>query len=69
MDEIYKLGLTSLFVEIGMLVTKKFKIDTKYAQLDTTSFHLQVEYKSEETAEKNEKIIQQRPKNICIGQT
>ena len=28
MDDIYKLGLTNLFIEIGLLVIKKFKIDT-----------------------------------------
>ena len=26
MDDIYKLGLTNLFIEIGLLVIKKFKI-------------------------------------------
>ena len=39
MDEIYQLGCTSLFIEIGLLVTKKFKIETKSAHLDSTSFH------------------------------
>jgi hypothetical protein len=28
MDEIYQLGLTSLFIELGLLVTKKFEIET-----------------------------------------
>jgi hypothetical protein len=27
MDDIYQLGLTNLFIEIGLLVIKKFKID------------------------------------------
>ena len=40
MDDIYKLGLTNLFIELGLLVIKKFKIDTSYAHLDSTSFHL-----------------------------
>jgi transposase len=44
MDDIYKLGLTNLFIEIGLLVIKKFKIDTSYAHLDSTSFHLHGEY-------------------------
>jgi transposase len=48
MDEIYQLGLTSLFIEIGLLVTKKFKIETKSAHLDSTSFHLHGEYKSQD---------------------
>ena len=38
MDDIYELGLTNLFIEIGLLVIKKFKIDTSYAHLDSTSF-------------------------------
>jgi len=63
MDEIYKLGLTSLFVEIGLLVIKKFNIETKYAHLDATSFHLQVEYNQIESTENN----QQRPILITKG--
>ena len=54
MDEIYKLGLTSLFVEIGLLVIKKFNIETKYAHLDATSFHLQVKYNQIESTENNQ---------------
>ncbi|NEP06737.1 MAG: DUF4277 domain-containing protein [Okeania sp. SIO4D6] len=30
MDDIYQLGLTNLFIEIGLLVIKKFNIETKY---------------------------------------
>jgi Transposase len=44
MDDIYQLGLTNLFIEIGLLVIKKFKIETSYAHLDSTSFHLHGEY-------------------------
>ena len=51
MDDIYKLGLTNLFIEIGLLVIKKFKIDTSYAHLDSTSFHLHGEYNNIEIAE------------------
>ena len=54
MDKIYKLGWTSLFVEIGLLVIKKCNIETKYAHLDTTSFHLQVEYNQIESTENNQ---------------
>ena len=36
MDDIYKLGLTNLFKEIGLLVIKKFKIETLFAHLDST---------------------------------
>ena len=57
MDSIYKLGLTNLFIEIGLLVIKKFKIDTSYAHLDSTSFHLHGEYNNIETSEND----QERP--------
>ena len=68
MDEIYKQGLSSLFVEIVLLVIKKFKIETKYNHLDATSFHLHGEYKGEEIKEENqEEIIKQRPIFITKG--
>ena len=51
MDDIYKLGLTNLFIEIGLSVIKKFKVDTKFAHLDSTSFHLHGEYNNIEIAE------------------
>ena len=57
MDNIYQLGLTNLFIELGLLVIKKFKIETLYAHLDSTSFHLHVEYNNIETAEN----YQERP--------
>ena len=55
MDDIYKLGLTNLFIEIGLLVIKKFKIDTLFAHLDSTSFHLHGEYNNIEIAENDQK--------------
>merc|ERR1712117_950574 len=55
MDDIYKLGLTNLFIEIGLLVIKKFKVDTSYAHLDSTSFHLHGEYNNIEIAENDQK--------------
>ena len=63
MDDIYKLGLTNLFIEIGLLVIKKFKIDTSYAHLDSTSFHLHGEYNNIEIAEND----QERPILITKG--
>ena len=33
MDDIYQLGLTNLFIELGLLVIKKFKIDTLFCSL------------------------------------
>jgi hypothetical protein len=53
MDDIYKLGLTNLFIEIGLLVIKKFKIDTLFAHLDLTSFHLHGEYNNPHSALQN----------------
>jgi len=36
MDDIYQLGLTNLFIgKLGLLVIKKFKIETLYAHLDS----------------------------------
>ena len=55
MDEIYRLGLTNLFIEIGLLVIKKFNIETKYAHLDATSFHLHGEYNQISTTENHQK--------------
>ena len=63
MDDIYQLGLTNLFIEIGLLVIKKFKIETKFAHLDSTSFHLHGEYNNIETAEN----YQKRPILITRG--
>ncbi len=56
MDDIYQLGLTNLFIEIGLLVIKKFNIETKYTHLDSTSFHLHGEYEHIETTENHQKI-------------
>ena len=66
MDEIYQLGLTSLFIEIGLLVTKKFKIETKSAHLDSTSFHLHGEYKSQDIS-KEEKSGQTPRRRQALG--
>jgi transposase len=66
MDEIYHLGCTSLFIEIGLLVTKKFKIETQSAHLDSTSFHLHGEYQSQEIS-KEEKKLKERPIFITKG--
>jgi transposase len=50
-------------IEIGLLVIKKFKIDTSYAHLDSTSFHLHGEYNNIEIAEND----QERPILITKG--
>jgi transposase len=67
MDKLYHYGLNNLFIEIVLLVIKKFQIDTKYSHLDATSFHLHGEYKSEENQEKEEKITRERPIIITKG--
>ncbi len=66
MDKLYKYGLNNLFIEIGLSVIKNFQIDTKYSHLDSTSFHLHGEYKSDENKEKEEKI-RERPIIITKG--
>ena len=63
MDDIYKLGLTNLFIEIELLVIKKLKVETLFADLDSTSFHLYGEYNNIETAEN----YQERPILITKG--
>lgn len=67
MDKLYKYGLNNLFIEIGLLVIKKFKIDTKYSHLDATSFHLHGKYKREENQEKESEITRERPIIITKG--
>lgn len=67
MDEIYELGLTNIFIEIVLLVIKKFNIETKYSHLDATSFHLHGEYQNEEVKEESEEIIKKRPILIKKG--
>ena len=57
MDDIYQLGLTNLFIELGLLVIKKFKIETLYAHLDSTPFHLHGEYNNIETAENHQERL------------
>ena len=51
MDDIYQLGFTNLFIELGLLVIKKFKIETINAHLNSTSFYLHGEYNNIEIAE------------------
>ena len=63
MDDIYQLGLTNLFIEIGLLVIKKLKIETLYAHLDSTSFHFELKYNHIKTTEK----YQKRPILITRG--
>jgi transposase len=63
MDKLYKYGLNNLFIEIGLSVINKFKIDTKYSHLDATSFHLH----GEDNQEKESEITRERPIIITKG--
>jgi len=67
MDELYKYGLNSLFIEIVLSVINKFNIETKYSHLDATSFHLHGEYTSEKEQEKEAEIIKEKPIIITKG--
>jgi transposase len=67
LDEIYELGLSQLFIEIVLGVIKTFKIDTKYAHLDSTTFHLHGEYEKGENPPEDEPIIKERPILIKRG--
>ena len=46
MDNLYKHGLTKLFLIIALEVVRKFGIKTKYSHLDSSSLHLHGEYKN-----------------------
>ena len=52
---------------IALLVIKKLQIETKYSHWDSTSFHLDGEYKNEIVKEENEEIIKERPILITKG--
>ena len=52
MDKLYKDWLINLFIERVLSVINKFKIDTKYSHLDSTSFHLHGEYENDDVNEK-----------------
>jgi transposase len=67
MDKLYEYGLTRLFVEIVLVTINKFKIESKYAHLDATSFHLHGEYNYEKVNQENEDIIKERPIFITKG--
>ncbi len=67
MDKLYKYGLNNLFIEVVLSVIKKFKIETKYAHLDATSFHLHGSYKTEENCEPSSQIITERPIILTQG--
>ena len=65
MDELYKNGLTNLFLEIALSVVKNIKTD--YSHLDATSFHLHGQYNTEVQKKEEEEIIRERPIIITKG--
>jgi transposase len=67
MDELYKYGLNSLFLEVVLEVIRKFEIQIKYSHLDSTSFHFDGEYKNEDVPEKEAEIIKEKPIIINKG--
>ena len=46
MDKLYKYGLTKLFLIIALEVVKKYRINTKYSHLDSSSLHLHGKYEN-----------------------
>ncbi len=67
MDELYALGLSNIFLEIALLAVNKFKIETEYTHLDSTSFHVHGEYKSEKPQEEEKEVFRARPIYISKG--
>ena len=58
LDELYRYGLTDLFILIVLETIKKYQIKTSYSHLDSTSFHLHGEYNLPEAqVEEQRKII------------
>ena len=49
LDELYEAGLSALFLEISLQATRRFGVKLETAHLDSTSFHLDGQYK--QTAE------------------
>jgi transposase len=48
LDQLYKAGLSELFIGISLKTVKKFEIEVKTGHLDSTSFHVDGEYEQEE---------------------
>ncbi len=48
LDQLYKKGLTSVFVEIALATVKRFGVNTKQVHLDSSSFCVQGEYLNSE---------------------
>ncbi len=48
LDEVYAAGLSELFLEISLAAANKFGVKRETAHLDSTSFHVDGEYKKSE---------------------
>jgi hypothetical protein len=49
LDDLYKIGLSRIFLEIALSAAKHFEISTTRIHLDGTSFHVDGEYQKLET--------------------
>jgi transposase len=69
MDELYKYGLTQLFLELAIALTKTFKIEVNFNHADITSFHLHGKYNYNYGESNNpaEDLIKERPIIITQG--
>jgi len=52
LDALYQYGTTQLFAELASHAALKLNLSTRFAHLDSTSFHLDGKYNSEEDPEK-----------------
>ena len=57
LDEIYKYGTTSLYSKLVPTIIKRLNLAPRCGQLDSTSFHLDGVYNSEETLEEETNVI------------
>lgn len=48
MDQLYKAGLSEIFIGVSLKAVQKFGIEVKTGHLDSTSFHVDGEYEREE---------------------
>ena len=69
MDLLHAQGLSSLFLLIALKVVEKYKINTDYSHLDSSSFSVQGEYKRKEMIanKENENLDKEVPITITHG--
>ena len=54
LDHLFQQGVTEVFASVSAKALQVFGIETQYAHLDSTSFGLHGQYKSDETADEGE---------------